>query len=386
MNRITRAGKAGFISLFFLSFTANAESPFDLSAAYTADVVNVWAQKGSDLYYLDNIDLVADADLDKLVGWNGATAHVYVLNNLGGMPNDRAGTLQGINNIEVASQRIRLFEAWIEQKFGERTSVRAGLYDLNSEFYSNDSAGLLIAPAFGVGSEIAATGPNGPSIFPSTAIAIRIDHKIGAQGFVRAAVLNATASTVGDPQGVNLSFDDGALGIVETGVEGDHGKIAIGAWGYSKRQDDLFEVDEMGDPLRRRARGAYIVAERPLNDPEGLRGVTAFLRAGISDGKTTPFKGGWQTGLLITKIFDGRPDSQFSIGANQAFLSGEYRRLIEATGVETVNAETAFEITYSDKLAEQITVQPDFQLVLNPGGEDGADRVLVTGLRVTVEF
>ena len=80
-----------------------------------------------------------------------------------------------MNNIEVAETRFKVYEAWIEQGFGDgRVSLRAGLYDLNSEFYTNDAAGALIAPPFGIGSELSATGPNGPSIFPSTALAVRL--------------------------------------------------------------------------------------------------------------------------------------------------------------------------------------------------------------------
>jgi porin len=312
---------------------AHAQDGVDLSAAYVMDVVAVGAEaRPARIYWLDNLDLTADLELEKLAGWNGATAHVDVLVNMGGMPNDRAGTLQGVDNIEVASHRLRLFEAWIEQKLGERTTVRAGLYDLNSEFYSTDASGLLIAPAFGVGSEIAATGPNGPSIFPSTALAVRIDYKFGGDGFVRAAMLNATARTLGDPGGVNLTFDDGALLIAEGGVAGTGGKLAVGAWGYTRRQDDVFALDAAGAPLQRHARGAYVVAEKPLNDPEGRHPVAGFVRVGVSDGQTTPFKGGWQAGVLVTKLWQGRDDSQISFGVNQAWLSNGYRDVLRGEG------------------------------------------------------
>ena len=100
---------------------------------------------------------------------------MLLLNNSSGMPNGDAGTAQGVDNIEVSRHRTRLFEAWVQQDFaGAAASVRAGLYDLNGEFYANDSAGLLIAPAFGISSELAATGANGPSVFPSTALAMRL--------------------------------------------------------------------------------------------------------------------------------------------------------------------------------------------------------------------
>ncbi len=110
------------------------------------------------------------------------------------MPSDDAGTAQGVDNIEVSRQRARLFEAWVQQSFaGDKASVLAGLHNLNSEFYANDSAGLLIAPAFGIGSELAATGPNGPSIFPSTALAARVKWAPREDLYLQAAALNASA-------------------------------------------------------------------------------------------------------------------------------------------------------------------------------------------------
>lgn len=367
---------------------AYAEELFQISFTETVDVVSVSAGNGgSDQFVLDNLDVVADLDLDRLVGWRGGQAHVHVLNNLGGIPNDRAATLQGVNNIEVPSQRLRVFEAWIEQRFGDHTSVRVGLYDLNSEFYSNDAAGLLIAPAFGVGSEIAATGANGPSIFPSTALAVRVDRQLDAAGsYGRLAVLNAAAGTLGDPQGVNLSFDSGALLVGEVGIVNDRGKLGLGGWTYTARHDDVDAVDAMGEPLRRRAWGGYAIGELQLRDREGAPGIAAFVRAGVSDGRTTPFRGGWQAGLLMTRAIPGRADSQLSFGVNQAYLAHGYRRLRARDGVATVPAETAFELTYSDRLAPWLSVQPDLQLVVDPAGEAGRGAVFVAGLRTTFEF
>jgi porin len=73
----------------------------ELSLSYTADVMGVvdggLAQRGR---FLDNLDLIADLDLEQLISWRGASAHIDVLNNSGGMPNDDAGALQGVDNIE----------------------------------------------------------------------------------------------------------------------------------------------------------------------------------------------------------------------------------------------------------------------------------------------
>jgi porin len=359
--------------------------PVQLSVSYVADVVGVidggLAERGR---FLDNLNLVVDADLERVMGWRGASAHFDMLNNSGAMPNDDAGTLQGVDNIEVPSRRLRLFEAWVEQSFGD-SSLRLGLYDLNSEFYANESAGYLIAPAFGIGSEIAATGPNGPSIFPSTALAARFHTQFDNGLFARAAIINANAGVLGDPGGVDISFDEGALLIAEAGVEAER-KLAFGVWGYSQRQDDIRDVDGFGDPIARDAHGAYMIYEQPLNDADGARATHAFFRAGVSDGDTTPFAGGWQAGLLVERMFDGRPDSVFSVGINQGVLSEGYRQNQIDLGASMETSELQVEITYSDRLCRHVTIQPDLQWVRRPGGDRAIKDALVAGLRVSVEL
>lgn len=361
-----------------------------LSLDYTADVSGVvsggLAQRGR---LLDDLQIGADIDLDKALGWSGATAHVTLMNNAGGIPNDAAGALQGIDNIEVSQQRARLFEAWIQQGFGgDQGSILAGLYDVNSEFYANDSAGLLIAPAFGIGSELAATGPNGPSIFPSTALAVRLRWQSGEARYVQAAVINAQAGVLGDPGGVNLSFDNGILAIAEAGwTSVKTGKLAVGAWAYSQSQDDWRAVTPAGDPVKRRAGGVYLLAERRLaGEEDGPRRVTGFARLGVSDGATSPFEGGWQAGVLIEQPFAQRPHSALSLGVNQAFITGRERANGVDAGRDIGRTETAFEITYADNLTEHLIVQPDLQYILRPAGDRNIDNALVATLRLKISY
>lgn len=365
--------------------SAEEGSALTLGGSYTADVTGTvsggLAKRGR---MLDDFQISADLDLDKAFGWKGATAHVLLLNNSGATPNDDAGTLQGVDNIEVSRQRARLFEAWVEQGFGDKGSVRAGLYDLNSEFYSNDSAGMLLAPAFGIGSELAATGPNGPSIFPSTALAVRVRWTPSEHTYAQAAVLNANAGVLGDPGGIQTSFDNGVLMIAEGGWQG-RGKVALGTWRYSRKQDDIRVVTGSGDPAHVTANGAYVLLERQLTGGDEGRRTTAFARLGVSDGDTTAFKGGWQAGVLVEQVFESRPDSAFSVGVNQAFLSRKFRDNAFDAGQRLKSAESALEVTYSDKIGP-VTIQPDLQYVKDPGADGGVGHALVAILRVGVEF
>lgn len=200
----------------FAQNTTGETAPVELAGEAIVDLVSV-VQGGSDrkVRSLTNVNLTADLNLDRLGGWQGGRAHMHVLDNREARPNDAALTLQGVDNIEVPDAGLRLFEAWIEQDIGSfGASLRAGLYDVNSEFYANDAAGLLLAPPFGIGSELAATGPNGPSIFPSSALSARLHLPLGKAGaFIRLGLINARARTLGDRGGVDFSFRDGLLVI-----------------------------------------------------------------------------------------------------------------------------------------------------------------------------
>jgi porin len=375
------------ISLMALALTAGVaraddEPAVTYGAVYTADVIGpVSGGASKSGRFLDNLDLTADVNLEKAIGWRGGTLHAYLLNNSGGMPNDQAGTLQGIDNIEVSMPRAKLYELWLSQDFaGGKGSVLVGLYNLNSEFYANASAGLLLAPPFGIGSELAATGPNGPSIFPSTSLAVRLAYK-GEGGFYgRGAILNAHAGVPGDPGGPRFTLDDGALVIGEVGIEGDN-HLAVGAWRYTRKQDDIRDVDIHGDPVKRTAQGVYVLGERKLTDS-----WTGFFRIGFSDATTSPFSGGWQAGVQKAPAFASRPDSAFSFGLDQAWVSARQRDLTALGGDNPSRDETGLEITYSDKLAPHVTLQPDLQVIVHPGGLEDAKTAVVIGLRVKIDL
>lgn len=301
---------------------------------------------------------------------------------LAGAPNDVVSTLQGVDNIEVDRHRLRLYEFWVEAAMGEG-SVRAGLYDLNSEFYATESAGLLIAPAFGIGSEIAATSPNGPSIFPSTALAVRVSMPISKRAAFMIAVINAEAGVLGDPDGVDTEFEHGVLAVSELTWSGDT-NLSFGAWSYTDRQDDIRDANEFGDPVRRRAFGGYATIERRLvGDADSARATTGFLRVGFSDGDTTPYSGGWQPGLLIDRVLAGRPRSALSVGINQGILNNKFRANALDLGEPVERSETQIEITYSDMIGP-VMLQPDLQLIPNPGVDPTRDAALVATLRFLI--
>lgn len=354
------------------------DAALTLDAEYITDLVAVTQGDDSGVARVDYMSLGAGLDLDRAIGWRGAHLFVQGIAATGGTPNDLAGTVQGINNIEVPEKRARLFQFWVEQALPGGGNLRVGFSDLNEEFYATDAAGLLIAPVFGIGSELAATGPGGPSIFPSTAAMarLRIEREDGA--YVQMALVNAEAGVPGDRGGIRPLLRQGALAIAETGLPGPV-RLTLGAWTYTRRQDDTRDLGPDGAPLRRHARGLYALAEGGL-----VRNVTGFVRAGVSDGDTAAFSGGWQAGFLASPALASRPDSLLSFGVHQGFLATKFRANEADQGRRTGRAESALELTYADKPAPWLTIQPDIQyirLACRPAG--CADAVIGT-LRITI--
>ncbi|MBS0409444.1 MAG: carbohydrate porin [Proteobacteria bacterium] len=359
-----------------------------LSGVYKLDVMGtVSGGLSHRATVLDNLSIYADLDLEKAVHWRGGAVHVSFLSNQGGQPGVDAGSLQGVNNIEVVHQRAKVYEAWIDQAFaGGAADIKAGLLDTNSEFNVTDSAGLFLAPTYGISSEIASTGPNGPSIFPSLALAARINVQPAKDVYLRFAAVNALANDLGDPGGVDTSFRQGLLLWGEAGWTGD-GKIAVGAWGYTKDRPDLVDTLPGGAPKPSPTQGVYVMVDHPVaKNADGSARTSIFLRFGVSQGDTSPYRAAGSVGLNANHVFARRPDDVFGVGFSWGTLSPKFRTASAADGAPLDTAETAIEITYAAKFGQHFTLQPDLQYIHRPSGDPTIKDALVLGVRGQVNF
>jgi porin len=212
----------------------------------------------------------------------------------------------------------------------------------------------------------------------------RLNVTIGTSGYARAAVVNARAGVLGDQYGVDLTMHDGALLIAEAGTTRG-GKLAVGLWRYTRRQDDIRVIDVDGNPVHRAAMGAYLLVDQHIAGGDA-HALSLFLRAGLSEGKTTPFRGGFQIGAHIRGVVPGRPEGRLSFGLAHGLLSSGYRANVADTGERAASAENGIEITYQDRLAPFLTIQPDLQYIRRACTEGGDRDTLVLGLRMIATF
>lgn len=367
-----------------------------LKLVYTADVLaNVSGGVRRTGEYLGNVDLKSTIDADRLFGWQDTIFFVYLLNNHGGEPSEHAGAVQAVSNIEAPST-TKLFEAWVQKSlYQDRISFLAGLYDLNSEFYVTESSELFLNDSFGAGKDLSQTGRNGPSIFPTTSVGLRVKAEPMPSLYLQAVALDGVPGDPDNPRGTRIRFaeGDGALIAAEFGYlrgdgSGRAGKYALGTWRYTARFDDLTDIDSEGLPRQRTDRGVYVLVEqgvyREANAPE--QGLDAFMRSGRANPDVNRFAYALGAGIVYTGLIPGRPRDQLGLSLAKARNGGKYQRLQRVAGAPVTEAETVFELTYRAQVRPWLAVQPDVQYVVHPDTDPTVRNAWVAGVRVEMSF
>lgn len=371
----------------------DAEGPtpaVSLQATYTGELgANTTGGIKHGEKYLDNLDLTATIDAEQVFNIPGGTLFIYGLyNNNHTLSDTLVGDLQAVSNID-SSRTTRLYEAWYEQKIGSgESSLKFGLFDLNSEFDAIDTAGLFLSSSHGIGPDFSQTGQNGPSIFPNTSLAARLQLQISDDVLFRTAILDGAPGSPAHPKGtaIKLGNGDGALLVGELEADLNGTTTAIGAWGYTAKFDDLLDIDPKTRLPRQRGGniGAYIEAERQITAPSNdERGLSVFGRFGVAQSEINQLGSYIGMGASYHGPLDARPDDLLGIALAQARNGGAFRK---AAGGGVDKAETSIELTYRAELTPWLAIQPDAQVVFNPGTDPSLKNAVVVGLRFEIGF
>lgn len=362
------------------------EQKYQYEAVYKADVItNTRGGLDTGSGVLGNLDLKLT-----LNPWQNGQVFLYAISSLGSKPNrDLVGSVQGVDNIEVDTNTAKLYEAWVQQDFsGEQYSLRAGLYDLNSEFYVTDAAGLFINSSSGIGAEFAQTGQNGPSIFPTTGTALRFKALLPTDMYWQAAVLDGVPGDVDDPRHTHIQFhdDEGKLLVSEFGwshgLPGlpEGGKYSVGYWEYTEQFDDLVALDVNGNPEQQKNSGAYVMAEQTLLDANKYEemGLVAFVRYGRANNDVNPLENNLNAGVVLSGLVD---NDELGFVYSSVENTGKFMQSQMMVGAPVESKEEIFELTYRLDINRWLAVQPDIQYVINPGTDPTLNNAVVVGAR-----
>jgi porin len=251
------------------------------------------------------------------------------------------------------------------------------MYDLNSEFDAMDAAGVFLNSSQGIGAEYAQSGRNGPSIFPVTSLAGRLQLRFGKTALLRYALLDGVPGDPDDPidSGIELGGEDGLLHALEYEVSlSERLRFTLGGWLYSA---EFERVDGAGPPEDGNG-GVYSSLEWKIAGHGGDgAAIDAYFRYGVANEDLNPARSYFGAGIVATGLSARRPEDKLGLAVASVHFGKPYRA---TAGFET--HETVIELTYRAPLNDWITIQPDVQYVRNPGGDPLIEDSLVVGLRV----
>lgn len=379
--------------------------------------------------YEDRFNFALDIDLEKLAGVKQLALHANVFQiDGGGLSRGSLLNYLDVSGIE-ALPTTRLYEFWLEQKWGTKLALRAGQLAADSEFMTAKYTDVFTNASLGWPAGFSLNMTSGGPSPPLAAMGARVRGDVSDNLTLIGGIFNGDTAGPGpdDPQlrnryGVNFRINDPPLMLGEAqflwnGNKGDpglDGKFKLGFWRHfgsfqDQRFDDagrsLASASSSGTPAMLRGDyGVYGAFEQKLYrvGSGDDRGIGVFARATYSPPDRNLIDVYADAGVEFIGLSDKRPKDKFGVAAAYAHVSprvraldGDYQLLL-GPAWPVRRFEALLTSVYQYEVRPGWTLQPNLQYIWYPGG--GATnpaglfsgKVLkdaaVLGLRTVVKF
>lgn len=320
-------------------------------------------------------------DLDKLVGWNGASIYTNAYWLYGRPPTaNLVGNLQLVSNVEAANT-LRLYDLYLEQLlFGGKLSIRIGQGGMNDEFMLTQYGTVFLNSSFGFPALSAIDLPSGAPNFPLSTPFVRLKAKATDQLTMMIAAFNGDPAGPGpgDPQkrdasGTEFRIGDGAIVIAETqytinqqeGATGLPATVKLGGWMHT------------GTTYYKNYWTVYGVVDQMLWRKAGTKdvGIGVFAVASVSpQNPNNQVSSSYAGGVNWKGMLPSRDGDVAALGFATTLTSSPYKTAHYAMSFDEFGSarplatnETIFEMTYNAAVTHWLGVQPTLQYVVNPG-------------------
>ena len=368
--------------------------------------------------YADQFGLGVALDLEKLWGWDNTQAKIQLTNRNGqNISNDRigdprAGTLSSSMEVYGRGHMVRLTQFWIQhQMFDNKLDVKLGYFGEGEDFntFPCDFQNLSFCGSQ-VGNYVS-TWYN----WPVSQAAIRVKYQFTPELYAQIGAYNQNPSQLEHGNGFKLS-GSGTKGTVipvelvwSPKVNNLPGEYRVGFYKSAADAADVREDVNGNDAATTKAdyrtrsskKGYWFVAQQQLTTHNGdaSRGLNIAANATFHD-KETNTVDNYQSLMLVYKgPFDARPKDDVGIGAARLHVNKDVKKNAEllnaSNGVNDYDnplytpireTEYNFEINYGFHVTNWLTVRPNLQYVVQPGGVDKVDNALVAGLKIQSTF
>jgi porin len=295
------------------------------------------------------------------------------------------GDFQGFSNIDGFTA---LYEVWYEQVlFDGAMRVKVGKVDVAGEFAFVDHGSDFINSS--PGADPALLGyPTYPD--PSTSVNVFVypgkGVYLGAGVYDGATQAGIATGTKGPKTFFGPPADLFLIGEVGVGWDGGPagraGRVGVGA----SHHTGTFDVLDGSGRTEDGATGAYLVFDQYLyrENPKvetDVQGVAGFVQFGFGEEDVAEADAHVGVGITWAGGIDGRDKDVVGLMASYVHFSDVAR----AAGSSTEDYELAVELFYNIGLTPWLSLKPDLQYIVNPGGA-GLDDALVGTLRIEIAF
>lgn len=389
---------------------ALAARGLNLGATWIGDnITNVTGGSSRGAIHFGRLDLSADGDLEKLVGWTGGRFYVNALGLYGrGLSRNHVHNLATISEIEALPD-VRLYNAFFEQSFYDGAlNFRIGQQAADVEFFDSQTDDLFVNGTFGWPANKANNLPSGGPAPPIAVPGIRVKAALSDQITLFGAVFNGNSARPGpgDPQlrdnhGLAFRVNDPPwlIGQVRFSYDLDFGtgmlpgNITPGAWRHTGEFDDqrftaqgrsIADPDGSGIAARLRGNsGIFAVIEQTLYRPPGVTerfanasvpGITAFARVAYSPPDRNLIDLYIDGGIGVSGLIPGRPVDRFGVAVAYMRISDAARNLdrdvrhFDGVPSPVRSNETLLEVIYEAHIRPGWLIAPYFQYVWRPSG------------------
>lgn len=354
-----------------------------LASSFTVDWSSVYSggqRNVASTRHLFNFN--ATADLEKIVKLPGATVYAdFYSGSMRGGSRD-VGDLQGISGLDTGRAVTQLAQLWFEQKLlKDFLRVKVGKVDANSEFAFLQSAADFNHASVGF-SPALTSFPSYPN--PSSAVNVFIyptEHLYAGVGFYdgSAAIGNNTGSLGPAPlfRGAEYVYLAEFGGTWTKDSSFGPGRAALGAYHHtaSFTQFDGNTADNTS--------GLYAVAEQRLwsanSKLDEAQSLWCFAQFGWANEDVSATHVHLAGGFVLRGTFPTR----------EADTTGVYATWVNtsrAPGSPFTDDELALEVYYKVQVTGFLTLKPDLQYIINPGGDSNNDAAVVGALRLQIAF
>jgi len=396
----------------------------EFSGSYIAEIWgNPIGGTSQEAVYTGILQFGATADLEKLVGWKGASINTSWLWLSGSdISANNVGNFFTVSNI-AGFNTLRLLDLWFQQNlFDDKLSLRVGQLNADSDFVISNYGALFINSTFGWPAFVYMNTPNGGPAYPMGTLGARIAWTPAEWFSFQTAIFQGDVFA----QNVNrhgfrwrLSAETGYLWMNEAQFRWNHqdsatglpGQFKVGFWydtadfttvapdstteyqgnyGLYGIVDQMLyrEPSEAAVPASKDGKTVVDGKSAAKNSPPtpSTQGLGWFGRIAFSPPDRNYLSFYFDTGLSYQGLIPTRDSDTIGVAFAYGQLSPGTAQAAFDAGSREVGAEMVLEATYQVQVNNWLIVQPDVQYIINPGGSASVGNALVIGGRLSVTF